>query len=238
MTPAEDINVIDPDGFIGVVRRGPRHAVYRTCWQGRDAVAKVGPRAEAEAALLRRAAHPRVLPVWAIGATRAGAPAFVAPLAASDLDAALSASGRFTPARAIAVLQDIAAGLAHLHRIGMRHGDLAPANCLLTEGGRVILADFEHAGDATTTGSTVPAGIFAYMAPEVRDGLPLAPTADVYGFGAIGWALLGGAPPAPFAPPPPGPAALLRLLEDCLSPNTSGRPVDGAELTRRMTEIV
>jgi serine/threonine-protein kinase len=99
----------------------------------------------------------------------------------------------------VRLLADLAAGIAHLHARGVVHRDVAPANVIQTPGGRGVLVDFSHA----FVGPSAPQspgilGTPGYLAPEeVRSGGPaVGPAADVYGLGALGYALLLGSPPA------------------------------------------
>ena len=55
--------------------------------------------------------------------------------------------GRLKPGVAIAVLRDCLAGLAAMHREGIVHGDLKPANVVLTRSGNAKLIDIGSAID-------------------------------------------------------------------------------------------
>ncbi len=99
--------------------------------------------------------------------------------------------------RALHILEQLAAGLAHTHARGVIHRDLKPSNVMVEqrEGypDLVKLLDF---GLATTTedddddGKLVGTPLF--MAPEVIEGRPATKETDVYAFGTIAYALLTG----------------------------------------------
>jgi serine/threonine protein kinase len=88
---------------------------------------------------------------------------------------------------------DLAAAVVSLQRLGIVHGDLKPANVLLTRDGRPVLADL---GAAVRQGSPLLGpGSGAFAAPELVGGAVAALHHDVYGLGAIAVALLTGQPP-------------------------------------------
>src|SRR2546423_32189 len=79
------------------------------------------------------------------------------------------------------------------------HGDVKPANLILTRGGRVKVVDF---GLSSMLGMGAHASSTAgFRAPELNDRAPPSRESDVYALAATAYALLAGAPPAD-APPP------------------------------------
>jgi len=101
-------------------------------------------------------------------------------------------------------LADAAAGLAALHARGLVHRDVTPRNILLA-GATARLGDF---GLARAEGATTPAGAgltpagsavgtLGYLAPEILDGRPATPAADVYGLAAVAYQALTGTLPRP-----------------------------------------
>ncbi|WP_409470138.1 protein kinase domain-containing protein [Streptomyces sp. HC307] len=95
-------------------------------------------------------------------------------------------------------------GLAQLHHAGWVHGDLKPANVLLTKDGSVRLADFNMAAELEGTHAYAPA--FAtpdYTPPELlwpevdERGTRIRPSADVWAFGVLAHVVLTGTFPLP-----------------------------------------
>jgi predicted ATPase/tRNA A-37 threonylcarbamoyl transferase component Bud32 len=88
----------------------------------------------------------------------------------------------------------VAHALDHLHEQSpsVIHGDVKPANLVVTPDGTVVLVDF---GIAQAAGAIGRSGTRGFLAPEVAEGLPLARAADVYGLAATTVALLTGHAP-------------------------------------------
>ncbi|GAB2631789.1 serine/threonine-protein kinase [Nocardia goodfellowii] len=107
--------------------------------------------------------------------------------------------------RAVHILTEAAQGLDELHRAGLLHRDVKPANILIAEqpGGpdRVLVTDFgiaRAADDSTTLAG--PGGVtatLAYAAPEQISGAPVDRRADVYALGATLYHMLTGTVPYP-----------------------------------------
>jgi diguanylate cyclase (GGDEF)-like protein len=111
----------------------------------------------------------------------------------------------------------LAAVVAEVHRRGVIHKDINPANVLYGADGEVHLIDFDL---ATTSAEERPgfghqsqiAGTPAYLAPEQtgRTGWPVDKRADLYGVGATLYELATGQPPF-------GRGDLARLVHDHLA---------------------
>jgi serine/threonine protein kinase, bacterial len=90
--------------------------------------------------------------------------------------------GPIPPARAVAIIEQIAKALNAAHKVGLLHRDVKPSNILIDDDGDAYLIDFGIAlavGDRglTTVGDVI--GTFHYMAPErFKTQDPAAPPID------------------------------------------------------------
>lgn len=105
---------------------------------------------------------------------------------------------------ALAVIRDVAAGLAYAHGRRVLHRDVKPENILIFEDGRAALGDFGASRFAANASRTVTeAGTLGYMAPEQAYGRARL-ASDVFSLGLIAYEMLTGKLPTwPFEWPFP-----------------------------------
>jgi serine/threonine-protein kinase len=98
---------------------------------------------------------------------------------------------RLHPGAAITIIRDCLDGLKILHRMGILHGDLKPANIMLRRGGRAKIVDF---GSAQVLREPSPQRIFtpAFAAPEVLTARQWTPQCDLASLGYVVIELLAG----------------------------------------------
>ncbi|MEY2420094.1 MAG: hypothetical protein QOI95_161 [Acidimicrobiaceae bacterium] len=132
-------------------------------------------------------------------------------------------------------LNQAAGGIDHLHGQGIVHGDVKPANLVLTPEGRVVLVDFGISRFHDDRG-LLSIGSPGYAAPEAS-GAELSGAADVYGLAATAVALLTGAPPTGGRPEwdgVPNAAAIERAIRRGLATDPTRRPRSATELVERL----
>ncbi len=153
-----------------------------------------------EAAAVARLDHPAIVPIFEMGEL-AGYPFLCLKLIeGGDLDSHLDRFRR-DPSAAARLMAEVARAVHYAHQRGVLHRDLKPSNILLDEQGRPHVTDFGLArcleDDSRITRTGLILGTPSYMAPEQvagpRDAVTTA--ADVYGLGAVLYALLAGRPP-------------------------------------------
>jgi signal transduction histidine kinase len=112
---------------------------------------------------------------------------------------------------------ELAGAVAGLHRLGVMHRDITPANVVISRDGGVCLVDFALATSMPEmrhefTHHSEIVGTLAYLAPEQtgRTGRPVDERADLYALGATLYELATGGPPFGTGDP-------LRLTHDHLA---------------------
>ncbi len=111
-----------------------------------------------------------------------------------SLDERLRERGILPVSEATEILREVATGLLRAHAKGVLHCDLKPANVLLDQENKPVLADF---GQSRMTSDQRPAlGTLFYMAPEQArlDAIPDAQW-DVYALGALFYCMVIGQAP-------------------------------------------
>ena len=142
-------------------------------------------RREAHAAA--RLQHPNVVPIHDYGQINGQLFVDMALIEGRDL-ASVIANGPLEPARAVAVIEQIASALHAAHKAGLVHRDVKPSNVLLDEDDHAYLIDFgiaRAAADTKLTGTGATIGTWAYMAPERFMTDEAEPSCDVYALACV-----------------------------------------------------
>jgi tetratricopeptide (TPR) repeat protein len=208
--------------LFGVIGRGGTGTVYRARQRSLDRLVALkviragGPadpsdvrRFRAEAEVVAALEHPNIVPVYEVGEQDGLLYLSMRLVEGGSLADRLNALT--ADARAAARLVAAVARAVHFaHQRGILHRDLKPGNILLSPGRGPdggggewvpLVADFGLAkrvdGDSSLTQSGAIVGTPSYAAPEQASGAKGAVTtaADVWGLGAVLYALLTGRPP-------------------------------------------
>jgi serine/threonine-protein kinase len=178
-------------------------------------------RFRAEAVAAARLAHPSIVAIF--DTCSDGLEAIVMELVrGTNLRRYLDERGPLEPAEAVGIIAQVADALEVAHRSGVVHRDVKPANILLADDGRVLVADFGIAKaavgnggqDLTTTGDTL--GTVKYLAPEQVEGGAVDARTDVYALGLVLYEAMCGRPA--FVADTDAATALARLHQEPLRP--------------------
>lgn len=209
---------------------------------------RVAQRLRREAGLLARLEHPHLVRVLDHGEAD-GAPYLVLELLAGrSFDHLPEDEGALT------FLLQVAGALEALHRAGVVHRDVTPANMILDEGGGVprgVLCDLgagRGAGSSSLTRTREVVGASALLAPELLRGGGPTPASDWFAWGVAAYQVIEGRDPFQAAAvlayaqggpwPEPDlagvPPSRQGLYLACLSERPEDRPAGPAALAARI----
>ncbi|MCM1972688.1 serine/threonine-protein kinase [Streptomyces sp. G1] len=181
----------------------------------------------------------------------------------TDLRTRLDRDKRLAPEAAVAIVADVADGLAAAHAAGVVHRDVKPENVLLDMQGPLgpggahpaLLTDFGVAkliDSPKRTRATKIIGTPDYLAPEIVEGLPPRAAVDIYALATVLYELLAGFTPfggghpgavlrrhvtETVAPLPGIPDELWQLIVQCLAKGPASR-LRASELGARLRELL
>lgn len=232
-------------GGMGLVYRARQKSLDRVValkmiLQGELAAETDRKRFRSEAELAARLDHPNAVPVYEVGEV-GGQPFFSMRYIEGTTLARRIAEGPLPPRDAARLLIPICRAIAEAHRQGLLHRDLKPSNILIDRAGQPFVTDFglakrlnpaeaslastaetDSAHARTVTGaithSNAIVGTPGYMSPEQAGGRhgDVGTASDVYGLGALLYAMLTGR--APFQAASPVDTILMVLEQDPLPP--------------------
>jgi serine/threonine protein kinase len=232
------------EGGMGVVflARDPddRPVAVKVLRQGVPAEATARHRLAREVETMRRIHSPFVAEV--VDADVEGDPPYIVTqyVAGRTLEDVVTTDGPLTGVALARLASGLAAALTAVHAAGVVHRDLKPGNVMLLDGAPVVI-DFGIAQALDSTRLTMT-GMFmgtpGYLAPEVIEGKPSGPEADVHSWAATMAYAATGQPPfgtgqfeAIFYRVVHGqpeldcmPAPLLPIVLACLARDPSQRP--------------
>ena len=147
--------------------------------------------------------HPNIVAVQDQGWNQSGIPAVFLVMEFIEghtLREYLNERGRFEIKDAINYLTPILSALAAAHDLGIVHRDIKPENILISNDGRIKIADFglargELIGTTMTAESSVILGSVSYLSPEqVQRGIADS-RSDVYAAGIVAYEMFTGEKP-------------------------------------------
>jgi serine/threonine-protein kinase len=157
-------------------------------------------RLQREAHSAGRLQEPHVVPIHDYGEVDGLLYVDMRMIDGTDLRKVLKRFGPMTPARAVAIVRQIASALDAAHEAGVMHRDVKPENIILTRDDFAYLVDFGIANAATDEKLTelgTAVGTYAYMAPERFTNDEVTYRADVYALTCVLHECLTGGQPYP-----------------------------------------
>ncbi|MFJ5104669.1 serine/threonine-protein kinase [Streptomyces sp. NPDC088554] len=205
--------------------------------------------------------HPRVVAVHDLVVDGNDLALVMELVRGTDLRTRLDRERRLAPEAAVAIVADVADGLAAAHAAGIVHRDVKPENILLDMEGPLgpggshpaLLTDFGVAKLIDTPRRTKASRIIGtpdYLAPEIVEGLPPRAAVDIYALATVLYELLAGFTPfggghpgavlrrhvtETVVPLPGIPEELWQLLVQCLAKAPASR-LRASELAARLRE--
>jgi eukaryotic-like serine/threonine-protein kinase len=159
--------------------------------------------------------------------------------------------------RIVDIMLKCSLALDYVHKNGVLHKDIKPANIMLTADGTPKLMDFGIAATEVQSGQRVTRveGSPMFMSPEQVSGKPLSPASDLYSMGALLYILITGQPmwvasspkelfmfvrtePAPSLAGIKGvPELLVKIVERLLAKDAAARYQSGRELGEDLASV-
>ena len=240
-------------------RTAGRKVALKMLTAGREASIEERERFRREALITAEADHPHIVPCYGFVCRGPRAVAVMRYIPGDSLADRLASGARLDPLALLAILLPITDALAHVHRRGVIHRDVKPANILLhAEDDWPFLTDFGIAtlrtSDHSRWEATQRLGTPEFMSPEQALGAWDADhRSDIYSLGVVAYAALTGT--LPFRGSPlaqagqramrdvpslsrqmPGiPRLLAETVDRCLARNPRKRWRDAGALHRALT---
>lgn len=170
-------------------RRRDNRAVAVKFSLGRDAgIPQERERFASEAKLIAQLESPYVVRVLGAGVHEGRLYYVMEYVEGATLGEHVREKGNLSPARSYRMAWALARALESAHKLGIVHRDVKPANVMVDAKGQPRLTDFGLAKGARSevrTRTGIILGTPGYLAPEVLEGQPATPAADIYALGCM-----------------------------------------------------
>lgn len=150
-----------------------------------------------EARVVGQISHPSIITVHDMGVDDASETPYLVMefIEGQPLDKILE-KGSLPVPKACAWVAEVATALSVAHRKGVIHGDVKPANILITDDNRIKLTDFGMARLASGESKDTPLlGTPAYWCPEQILGKPQDARSDIFSLGVVMYEMVTGQRP-------------------------------------------
>ncbi len=183
--------------------------------------------------------HPNIVNVMDQGWNQSGIPAVFLVMELVEgqtLRELIASKGKFSVTETINYLSPVVSALAAAHKIGIVHRDIKPENILISNDGRIKIADFGLArgtnlGQTMTAEASVILGSVSYLSPEqVQRGISDS-RSDIYSVGVMAFEMLTGK--RPHISDSPLQIAYMHVNEDI--PKVSSK---GIKLPKELDELI
>jgi len=197
--------------IMGVLGQGGMGAVYKARDRELDrliALKVIRPELATDPAILlrfkqelilsRNVTHKNVVRIFDLGEAEGIRFISMEYVDGEDLRTILRRQGKFPPAEAIVVVEQVCRALDTAHSEGVIHRDLKPQNIMRDQHGRIVVMDFGLArslGESGMTQTGAIVGTMEYMSPEQAMGSALDQRSDIFSVGLIFFELLTGKAP-------------------------------------------
>jgi serine/threonine-protein kinase len=213
-----------------------------------------------EVAVGRRVSHPHLVSVLTAQVNRPPFYLVMPLLNGRTVDMRIADGESFSLPHSLWIARQAAEALDALHRAGYLHGDVKPANLMVSAQGHTTLLDLGFVRELEETGSVLDrpvVGTISYLAPEHLTSTTRADErSDLYSLGVTLFEMLAGRPPivadsleqlaeqqqSDIAPDlralvPHVPAEIAALVRQLLARDPFRRPRQARELVRRLISL-
>ena len=191
--------------------------------EDRDFVMRFHQEAQAAAKL----SHPNIVNMYDVGYDRNVHYLVMEFVRGETLKDYIDKHGHLPINTAIQITFDIGDALQHAHANGIVHCDIKPHNILVTETGRVKVADFGIARAVNSNTANLNddsvVGSVHYFSPEQAAGAPVDERTDIYSLGVVMYEMMTGV--VPFEGETPIGIALQHVQDDVVLPTKYNRRI-------------